>query len=114
MWAESETRVQVRFVFLTALFIVEVNDIIPLCTVMKQFNEDEAATDALVPRDSANAASLGGHTSPATVSVFGRGEGAEGAEGGRSRKGTSVSTGPSPHSWDSQWPHPADLDHGIA
>ena len=26
---------------LTALFIVEVNDIIPLCTVMKQFNEDE-------------------------------------------------------------------------
>ena len=69
-----------------------------------------------MPRDSAaaNTASPGGHTSPATSSVLGRGEGAEGQKGGRSRKGTSVSTGPGLHTWDGQWPHPADLDHGIA
>lgn len=45
MWAESKgQRVQVLFIMLsTALFIVGVSGIIPLCTVMKQLSEAPSA-----------------------------------------------------------------------
>lgn len=83
---------------LTALFIVEVSDIIPLCMVMKQLNEDSisqavSTADELLQIcattcDSVSATTPGGDISPATFSVPGRGEGAEGQKGGRIKKRT--------------------------
>lgn len=110
---------------LAALFIVKVNDIIPLCTVMKQLNEDSIGqavymadellricrarrvTQLMLPR-------LESTPRPATFSVPGRGEGAEGAKGGRNQKGNSLLTAPGSRTWESQWPHPVVCIWSIA
>lgn len=103
---------------LTALFIVKVNDIIPLCTLMKQLSEDSigqavSMADELLRLCRARRATrltlprLESAPRPATFSVPGRGEGAEGAKGGRNQKGNSLLTAPGSRTWESQWPHPA-------
>lgn len=89
---------------LTALSMVKVNDIIPLCTVMKQLGEDSISARCVT-----RLRYRGWRARPAQPPrpAHGRGKAAEGSKGSNNQQGHSLLKGPGPHTWEGQWPHPA-------
>ena len=86
---------------LTALSMVKVNDIIPLCTVMKQLGEGSISA-----RRVTRLRYRGWRARPAQPPrpAHGRGKAAEGSKGSNNQQGHSLLKGPRPHTWEGQWP----------
>lgn len=98
---------------LTALFGVKVNDMIPLCTVMKQLNED-SISQAVYMADELLQICCARHRTQLTPPCFectlsqppfpylAEG-GSRRVKGSKNQKGNSLLRGPGPQTWEGQW-----------